>query len=464
MRHLSKKWLGMATVMGLFLASYCNAVHADDWPQWLGPQRDGVWREKGIIESFPKEGLKPLWKTKIGAGYAGPSVANGRVFVADRILGKGAENPNNPFNAGISVPGSERIVCLDEKTGKILWKYEYDCPYQVSYASGPRCNPTVDGDKVYNLGTMGDFVCLNVKDGSLVWKKNIAKEFGAKVPFWGYSSHPLVDGDLVITLAGGKGSAAIALNKNTGETVWTNINLTKAKEVGYAPPMIYEIGGKRQLIIWHPEGIHSLNPKNGKIYWFQQFPERGTIRANMTIPTPRLEGRNLYFTCFYSGSLMIKLDEKGDNPKVVWQAVGRSERPDNTKALQSVMVTPFFKHDHIYGVGSYGELRCLVAETGERLWSTTEPVTGGKEVRWGNAFLIEHGDRFFMFNEGGDLVIGHLAPKGYQQISKTNLIPPTNSMAAPRGRLVVWTFPAFANRCIFVRNDEEIICYSLAKE
>lgn len=432
---------------------------ADDWPQWLGPRRDGVWREKGIIEQFPKDGPKRVWRTALGAGYAGPAVADGKVFVTDRILAQGAKNANNPF-AQTAVAGQERVLCLDEKTGEMLWKYAYDCTYEISYPAGPRTTPVVDGDKVYTLGAMGDLLCLRVKDGQLVWKKNLVREYDARVPLWGFAANPLVDGDRLICLVGGSAGVAAAFDKNTGKKLWGTID---GKEIGYAPPMLFEIGGRPQLIIWHPMGIHGLQPESGKTLWFQRFPSRGELKANLSIPTPRQQGNKIFITSFYDGSLLFELDKNGAHPKVVWHKKGRSENPDDAAGfLHSIMVTPFWIDESIYGVSSYGELCCLNAADGEMLWSTRKPITGGPPVRWGNAFLVRHESQFFLFTEKGDLVIAHLSPKGYQEMSRAHVIEPTNSMA--RDRRVVWTFPAFANRHAYIRNDNEIICVSLAAD
>ena len=288
--------------MGLTLAS-AGMVRADDWPQWLGPQRDGVWRETGIVEKFPASGPPVKWRTPIGEGYSGPAVSQGKVVITDRILAKGATNPDDPFSKNKRVDGTERVVCLDEATGKILWKHEYECPYQLSYAAGPRTTPVIAGGKVYALGAMGDLFCLDLNSGNVVWSKNLAKEYKMDVQLWGYSGHPLVDGDRLICLVGGKGSTAVAFNKDTGKEIWRALS---AKDPGYAPPMIYEIDGKRQLIIWHPESVNSLDPVTGNLYWTQQYGKRKFIKANLTIPTPRIDGDRLFLTAFYDGPLMLR--------------------------------------------------------------------------------------------------------------------------------------------------------------
>ena len=415
----------------LFLTTF--SILADDWPQWLGPQRDGVWREEGIVEKF--DGAPKLrWKADIGGGYAGSAVAGGRVFVTDRQRAK----------------GTERVLCFNEADGRPLWMHEYPCAYRVSYSAGPRCTPTVDGDRVYTLGAMGNLFCLSVKDGKVLWQHDFKKDFGAKTPIWGFAAHPLVDGDKLICLVGGKQGTTMAFNKMTGKVIWAAL---PGPDLGYCPPMIFKAGGQRQLIIWHPRALNSIDPETGKVYWTEPF----RIRSGLSIPTPRLHGDLLFVTSFYNGPLMMRLDKNKPKATVAWRATGRSER--NTEQLHAIIATPFIEDGHIYGVCSYGQFRCLKAATGERVWESLKPVTG-KVGRWANAFLVKHRDRFFIHNEKGDLIIAKLSPKGYQEISRAKLIEPTNRAA---GRQLVWSHPAFANRSIYLRNDKEVRCYSLAK-
>jgi outer membrane protein assembly factor BamB len=446
-----------------FWAAAAAVARADDWPQWLGPQRDGVWRETGIIDKFPAEGASIRWRTPIGGGYSGPAVAGGRVYITDRQLPMGVKNPSNAFGRD-AVPGTERVLCLDEKTGKVLWKHEYNCSYQVSYPAGPRTTPVVSGGKVYTLGAMGDLLCLDITNGKVLWSKNFPRDYKVPVPVWGFSASPLLDGDRLICLVGGQGSVAVAFHKDTGKEMWRALS---AKEPGYAPPMIFEVARKRQLIIWHPESVNALDPETGKVYWSQPFgsqkigPGRTMLKAALSIPTPRLLGDLLFVTAFYDGPLMLKLDTDKPGAAVLWQGKSHSEAPDQTDGLHSIISTPVLKDGYIYGVCSYGELRCLDARTGQRIWATRQP-TGGQELRWANAFLTPQGDRFILFNERGDLIIAKLSPKRYEEISRVNILRPTNTMAGPAGRRVIWSHPAFADRCVFARNDQEIVCVSMA--
>ena len=204
-----------------------SIIRADDWPQWLGPRRDGVWRETGILKAFPKDGPPIRWRTPIGGGYAGPAVAGGRVYVLDRLVASGTKNPADAF-ATNSIPGRERVLCLNEATGKVLWKRDYNCPYTVSYPAGPRATPLIHGGKVYTLGTMGDLLCLHAADGAVIWSHNLPRDYKARVPFWGYAAHPLMDGDRLICLVGGEGTEVVAFHKDTGKELWRSMTVDGA--------------------------------------------------------------------------------------------------------------------------------------------------------------------------------------------------------------------------------------------
>lgn len=418
-----------------------RASLADDWPQWLGPSRDSVWRESGIVERFPTNGPPVKWRTPISAGYSAPSVANGRVYVTDRQKGD-----TNEISSSM-----ERVLCLDELNGRIVWHYEYECPYSISYGAGPRAAPLISAGKVYTVGAEGNLFCLDAKDGKEIWGHDFKKEFGVKVPMWGFAGHPLLDGNRLICTVRGEGRTVVAFDKDTGKELWRTLS---AAEPGYSSPVIFEAGGKRQLIILHPEAVNSLDPQTGKVYWSVPFQ----ARAGLTVATPRMLGDLLFVTSFYNGAMMLRIDHTHPSASPVWKTEKVSER--DTTHLNAILCTPFLENGYIYGVCSYGQLRCLKAETGERVWETFQATTSGEPVRWANAFLVKNGNRFFLWNEKGDLIIARLSPTGYEEISRAHLLEPTNKDC---GRTVVWSHPAFANRCCFVRNDKEIICVNLAR-
>lgn len=447
MQHTLTCWRPLGWLVGLLILTASHGA-ADDWPQWLGPQRDGHWRETGIVERFPAEGPRRVWRAPVGAGYSGPAVAGDRVYLMDRHVPDSATPPKSPFDAS-TIPGNERILCLDAATGRIIWERSYDCPYTVSYAAGPRTTPLVSGGRVYTLGTMGHLACQNAADGRLEWSRDFVKEFGLKVPTWGVSAHPLLDGDKLICVVGGEGTVAMAFDRTTGRELWRALS---AREPGYCPPMIYEWNGRRQLIVWHAEAVNGLDPETGRVLWTEPWK----LNYGMAIPTPRRLDDGLFLTCFYNGSMRLRFDAGKDVPVVVWKTAKQSEK--DTQHLNSTMATPWVEEGHVYGPCSYGQFRCLRLDTGERRWETFAP-TAGKSERWGNCFVVKNGSKFFLLSELGDLIIARLSPRGYEELSRAHVIDPVNR---DPGRPVVWSHPAFAQRRIFLRNDREIACYDLA--
>ena len=438
----------IAVIACLSLVLIPDGASGDDWPQWRGPKRDGVWRENGIVEKLPAK-LRIKWRREIGAGYAGPAVAGGRVYLADRILDRDERNPRNQFSRS-AVRGKERVLCLDAESGEVVWEHAYPCRYEVMYPSGPRATPTAAGGKVYAVGAMGNLFCLDAAKGSVIWSKNYVDDYGTEINGWGMSSAPLIDGQKVIVLVGGTESRLVmALDKDSGKEIWRSLALD---DPGYAAPVIFGEGRARQLIVWTPRHVNSLDPATGAVHWQQPFE----VKSSLSIPTPIYDPKRqlLLVTSFYNGSLMLKLEREKPAAELLWK--GKSSSEIKTDGLHAIMCTPFLDDGHIYGVCSYGQLRCLEAGTGKRVWETREPTGEG---RWWHAFLIRHEDRYFLANEQGELITARLTPKGYEETSRAFLIEPTNRA---QRRKVVWSHPAFANRSVYARNDREIVCADLA--
>jgi outer membrane protein assembly factor BamB len=410
-------------------------VRADDWPQWRGVNRDGVWKEKGVLQKFAGPRLPIQWRVPVSNGYSGPTVANGRVYLTDRVV-----EPKE----------QERVLCFDEQTGRTLWSYAYDCPYRgIGYPNGPRASVTVQDGRAYSLGTMGHLFCFDAAKGNVLWQKDLNAAYRVRLPTWGLAAAPLIEGELLIVNAGGSGDAClIAFDRKTGEERWHAL----ADHPNYSAPVIVEQGGKRVLILRTAERVVGLDPQSGKLYWEYPFPSK---QMPLCVATPVVDGAWLFVTGFYDGALMLRLAQDRPAVEKVWQRTGQNER--STDAIHSIISTPVLRDGYVYGVDSYGELRCLDAKTGDRLW---EDQTAVPRNRWATIHFVVNGDRDWLFNERGQLLIAHLTPKGFEEISRAQLIRPTTGQLPERNG-VCWSHPAFANKHIFARNDEELVCASL---
>ncbi len=434
-RRSSARWI-------VLVACLASAACGDDWPQWMGPRRDNVWREEGVVATFPAAGPRVLWRTPVAGGYAGVAVAGGRVFVCDYVTDADVKVAN--FERKTST-GVERVLCLDESTGKVLWKHEYQVTYTIAYPAGPRCTPTVHADRVYSLGAEGNLLCLETASGQVVWSRDLKKDYATKAALWGWAGHPLVDGDRLVCVVGTDVAHAAAFDLTTGAEVWRT---GRAPEQGYVPPSIIEAAGVRQLVLVKPDGVYAADPATGKILWETPYAaDNGSI-----IMTPVRVGDHLYVGGYQNKNLLLKLRADAPGVEVVWR-----NRPK--QGISAVNVQPIVADGLVYGFHENGELRAMRIPDGDFAWRGGGPL-GARPQASGTVFITRHGDRFFLFTETGDLVIAKLSPTGYEEVSRAHLIEPTNTAF---GRPVVWCPPAYANRCIVVRNDAEVVRVSLAE-
>ena len=446
-------------LLGLSLVAVCRTgtALADDWPQGLGLRRDATWREQGLVTTIPANGLPVKWRVPVAEGYAGPAVMGGRVYVADYVAREGevVNGPNDRTNR----LGTERLLCLDSATGRLIWKHEQDCAYSISYASGPRCTPTVANGLVYSLGAEGNLACLDAASGKLRWSKDFKKDYSAPTPIWGFCGHPLVEGDLLICLVGGPGSVAVAFDRKTGAERWRALT---ASESGYCPPTMIESGGVRQLVIWDADNLNALDPATGRVLWSQPLkPMYG-----MSIMAPQVADTSLGRVLFASGigrvGALYALAADAAAPRLLWRGEPKS-------AVYCANATPFIAGDTLYGCDcDTGALTAVALDDGRRLWETLEPTTGGeRRSKHGTAFVVRQADpvagdpagttRTWIFSETGDLILARLSPEKYEELGRMHLLDATNECF---GRDVVWSHPAFAGGCIFVRNDRELVCVS----
>jgi len=405
------------------------AAQADDWPQWRGPKRDGVWRETGILEAFPSDGLKVRWRAEVGPGYSGVVVAKGRVYVSDCQL-----KPES----------FERVLCFDEATGKPLWTYSYPCSYDgLYYGAGPYATPIVDSGRVYMCGPKGHLHCLDAETGAVIWEKDRAKEYNAILPQCGCNSSPLIEGDLLLVMGGGRPNGCVmAFDKNNGREIWTALK----DRPGGSSPIAIEAGGKRQVIIWTLDSVSSLDPASGSVYW--QVPTK-TDNDGGALTTPAVYGNLALLVC--EKAMLIKL---------------ASEKPAGTLVSQTwprktinTFVSPVFQDEHYYYSAYSDDLCCFDIATGKQLWRAH-----GVSAGHGNAMfqMTPNGRSVFILNEDGKLILARLAPEGYTEIGRTFLLAPTMGTWTPAGgQPKIWAQPAYANGHIFARSDQEVVCVSL---
>jgi len=408
---------------------------ADDWPQWRGPHRDGVWQEKGVIQKFDRLPLPIRWRAKISNGYSGPTVARGRVYVTDRVT---------------APTQLERIHCFDAMTGEQIWSYSYKCKYErFEHRDGPRASVTIDQGRAYSLGAMGHLFCFDAAKGTVLWSKDLDAEYKIKMPLWGIAASPLVEDGLVIVQVGGRDNAClVALDKLNGKEKWRALN----DPASYSAPIVIEQAGKRVLVCWTGDNLVGLEPLTGKLYWQHPF----TQRMVHNIATPVFKNNYLFVSSFFDGSLLLKVNPDRLAVEQLWRRKGPNER--NTDSLHCCISTPLLQGDYIYGVDSYGELRCLDLNTGNRIWESLHAVP---KARWANIHLVRNQDKIWMFNERGELIISKLSPQGFHEISRAKLINPTRGQLSQRGG-VCWSHPAFAYRHVYIRNDKELVCACLS--
>jgi outer membrane protein assembly factor BamB len=404
------------------------AVTSADWPQWRGPNRDGVWNESGILQTFPADGLNVRWRAAVGPGWSSPVVVGGRVFLTDMRL----EKPR----------AWERIQCFRESTGKLLWNRESELVYPEwafipEHGGGPAATPIVEAGRIFWFGRSGKVDCLDVRNGKVIWEIQLGRKY--EIGILSCRGSPLIEGNLLILFAGGKpGACVIALDKRTGKEVWKALD----DPLSNSSPLIIVAGGKRQLIVWTGSSVTSLNPATGETYWREAM----VTSSNDSIPTPVVQKNRLLIS-----GLMLELDNNRPEARMLWP-----ETVAPSKRILSNTSTPMLQGDYVYSAKSSGELVCLEAGTGKQVWGTTN-VT---ELKFGASIhLTPNGDVTFLFTDEGNLILAGLAPAGYREISRVHLLEPTSVLGTRR---LAWVPPVYVNRCVFARNDEELVCASMA--
>jgi outer membrane protein assembly factor BamB len=370
-------------------------------------------------EAFPSSDAKPWWRQPIGGGYAGIAVTAGRVYTLDRQV--------QPREV-------ERVRCLDAATGKTLWVREYAVAYnKLDYGNGPRTTPTVHAGRVYTLGAVGHLQCLDAATGTIIWSRDTVKDFKGRIPTWGHACSPLVDGDRLIVQVGGEPAAGlVALDRSTGSEVWRSL----PDRPGYSSPVRIEPRGGAQIVYWTPERVVGLDPTTGRVRWHVPFAST----YDVSISDPIWHDGVLLVSGYWEGSKAFRLEEGGTRPEMLWQG----------RKLSCLMSTPLYRDGYVYALDRRDGLKCIELRTGTIKWEGVHITPKGRNPQ---ATLVWTGEpalmRALIFNELGELVLARLAPEGYRQLAKVAVIDGT------------WAHPAYADGCVFARNDKEILCLPL---
>jgi outer membrane protein assembly factor BamB len=304
---------------------------------------------------------------------------------------------------------------------------------------------------------MGHLHCLDAAGGQVLWKRDLNEEYQIRreskdddrMPIWGIAASPLIFNDLLILHIGGRdGACLVALDKTSGREVWRALD----DRAQYSSPILVRQAGRDVLVAWTGDSVAGVDPRTGHVHW--RFPFAPS-QMPIGIATPIVKDDLLFVTSFYDGSLLLRLRQDTLDVEPVWQARGPDE--EQTEALHSIISTPIWLGDYIYGVDSYGELRCLEAATGGRVW---EDLTATTNIRWGTIHFVQNGEDTWMFNDRGELIIARLSPTGFQPLSRAKLLDPTTDQL-PRRDGVCWSHPAFADGHVFARNDNELVCADL---
>jgi outer membrane protein assembly factor BamB len=398
----------------LFSFLLTGILAAEDWPQFLGPRRDGTYQGKALPK-WPANGPKLLWKKNIGAGFAGPAVVNGKLYLFHRQNEK------------------EILECMDAAKGTVIWKSIADAAYvdQFGFDNGPRAVPTVHDGSVYTLGANGVVRSTDARKGRLNWTIDCRKKFGADKGFFGFACAPLVHGKNLLLNISGKKGGIIALDTASGKLRWT----ATQDEASYASPIIANFNNTPQALFFTRAGLASINPADGAVNF--THPWQPAIRASVNACTPVAAGNLIFISTSYSKGATV-LAVNGKKIETVWS---------NDTSL-SCHYSSVVHHDgFLYGFHGRqergGELRCVEMKTGKVQWS----LPG---LRAGSVMLA--GTELLIFTERGELLRGKANPKKIRATARVQLMGAT-----------VRAYPALANGKLYLRNDRQLACFQLSE-
>lgn len=394
---------------------------AADWPQWQGPDRDGKSADTGLLKAWSSEGPELIWRTgNLGEGYAGVSI------VGNRLYAMGGLSDTNV------------IMAIDTEEGEILWSTKFGVAGLIGNTRsgnvfpGPRCTPTVDGDRVYGVDHHGELICVTAGDGNIQWRRHYVDDFGGTVPRWGFSESPLVDGDQVVVTPGGSKGAMVALNKRTGEVIWRSREFTD--EAHYASIIAVEIDGVPQYVQLTAQNVVGISPRDGSVLW-----KASRVGRVAVIPTPIVEGNYVYVTSGYNvGSHLFHVTSTNGRFSVE-QVYGERDMANHHGGVVKV-------GDYLYGYSDSKGLACQNFLTGEIVWAEKEKIGKG-------AVSFVDGMLYFREERSGDMVLVAAIPTSYSEKGR---------FAQPdRAKEMAWPHPVIAHGKLYLRDQDNLFCYDV---
>jgi len=397
----------LPAILLLALAQHALAQSTADWPQWRGPNRDGISKETGLLKQWPAEGPPLVWKASgAGGGYSSFSVANGKLYT----MGLRGER--------------EYVVAFDVATGKEVWATPHGSAFRNDRGDGPRGTPTIDGDRLYALGGSGDLTALDARTGKIVWSKNVLREFGGSNITWGISESPLVLGDKVLVNAGGPGASIVALNKANGALIWKS----QSDKAGYSSAIPVEVNGTTQVVFFTAERAVGLDAKDGHLLWEYGRPANNV--ANVATPIAR--ANRVFISSDYGtggGVVEIKADNKAQE---IWF----------TKDMRNHHSSSVLIGDYLYGFSS-AILTAIRFDTGEIAW---------RDRSVGKGSLVYADGNLYCFSENGVVGLVEATPTGYKEKGRFRLA---------QGNLPTWTHPVVVGGRLYLRDQDTIYAYDV---
>ncbi len=403
---------------GYVLSSVAGAAETFNWPQWQGPTRNGLTQETGLLKRWPEGGPPRRWLfDKCGAGYAGPAIVDGRLYIL------GARD------------GVCQLIAVDASTGDELWAVSLSPEFQNSWGNGPRSTPAVDDGRVYALSAAGTLICVQTDDGRELWRVSM-ESLGGEVPNWGYSESVLIDGDKLLCTPGGPQGAIAAIDKETGEVIWQSDELTDFAH--YSSIVRAEIHRRPQYVQLLEKRLVALSTEDGKLLWEVEWP--GNVAV---IPTPIVRGNQVFVTSGYgAGCMLVHVNAENEATKVY-----------ENKRMKSQHGGVINLRNFLYGFSDDVGWVCLDARTGEFEWRERDALGKG---------AIGYADgRFYCVDQSeGNVVLIDASPKGWTERGRFTLEPQSESRS-PRGG--IWVHPVIVDGKLFLRDQEYLYCYDVKK-